>query len=102
LQRLPTARIAGREVRVAVGVRARLLGLAGLDVERVGSGLLIPHCSSVHTFGMRFPLDLVFLDELGRQVSTRHAIGPRRLATDRRAAAVLELPSAAQAAVAAR
>jgi len=85
LRRLPVAVVLDREVRVAVGTRARLLGLAHLDRDRVGPGLLIPRCASVHTFGMRFALDLVFLDGEGRPVSFRRAVPPRRLAWDRRA-----------------
>jgi trehalose synthase len=81
-------------VAVAVGLRARLLGLAGLDREQAGPGLLIPRCSSVHTFGMRFALDLVFLDRDGRPCSVRRAAPPRRFAFDRRASSVLELPCA--------
>jgi uncharacterized protein len=95
LRRLPTTAIAGHEVAVAAGLRARLLGLAWLDRERAGAGLLIPRCSSVHTFGMRFALDLFFLDEDGRELSVRRGIGPRRFASDRRASAVLELPTGA-------
>ena len=94
LRRLPTATVAGRDVPVARGLRARLLGLSHLDRERAGAGLLIPGCSSVHTFGMRFALDLVFLDEAGREVSARRCVRPRRIVADRRAVAVLELPSA--------
>ncbi|HET8862024.1 MAG TPA: DUF192 domain-containing protein, partial [Solirubrobacterales bacterium] len=82
----------GREVPCAAGARARLLGLAHLDRAQAGAGLLIPRCSSVHTFGMRFALDLVFLDRDGRPCSVRRAVPPRRLAWDRRATAVLELP----------
>lgn len=93
LRRLPTATILGREVPVAAGALARLLGLAHLDRERAGPGLLIPRCRSVHTFGMRFALDLVFLDREGRPISFRRAVPPRRHAWDRRASAVLELPS---------
>lgn len=89
---LPTVEALGREVPCATGARARLLGLAHLDHAQVGAGLLIPHCSSVHTFGMRFALDLVFLDGNGRPCSVRRAVPPRRLAWDRRASAVLELP----------
>jgi trehalose synthase len=92
LRRLPTVEVLGREVPSATDAQARLLGLAHLDREDVGSGLLIPRCSSVHTFGMRFPLDLVFLDGDGRPCSVRRAVPPRRLAWDRRATAVLELP----------
>lgn len=82
--------------RVAVGVRARLLGLAHLDLDEAGPGLLIPRCSSVHTFGMRFPLDLVFLDRGGRPLFIRREVPPRRFAWDRRASAVLELPCGAE------
>lgn len=93
LDRLPRRAVLGREVPVAVGFRARLLGLAFLGREQAGAGLLIPRCSSVHTFGMRFALDLVFLDELGVPLATRRNVPPRRLARHRRAAAVLEVPS---------
>jgi uncharacterized protein len=88
---LPTAVVLGREVPVASSLRSRLLGLAHLDVEVAGPGLLIPRCSSVHTVGMRFPLDLVFLDRDGRPCSIRREITPRRFAWDRRARSVLEL-----------
>ena len=70
----------GREVPVATGFRARLLGLACLDREEAGPGLLIPRCASVHTFGMRFALDLVFLDATGGvAVRRRGAAAPGRL-----------------------
>jgi trehalose synthase len=90
--RLPTAAVLGHEVPVARGPRARLLGLALLDRERAGAGLLIPRCSAVHTFGMRFPLDLVFLDPEGRVSSARRNVPSRRFVRDPGAGAVLELP----------
>jgi uncharacterized membrane protein (UPF0127 family) len=92
LRRLPTATVLGREVRVAQGARARLLGLAHLDLEQAGAGLLIPRCSSVHTFGMRFPLDLYFLGEHGEVVAARRRVPARRFALCRHAVAVLEVP----------
>ena len=90
-RRLPRRRVLGREVPVAVGLRARLLGLAGLRRGRAGTGLLIPRCDAVHSFGMRFELELVFLDAAGR-VLARRVLPPRRFARRRGAAAVLELP----------
>jgi uncharacterized membrane protein (UPF0127 family) len=90
---LPTATAFGRKVRVARGSRARFLGLAYLDREQAGAGLLIPRCSSVHTVGMRFPLDLYFLDGQGEVVAVRRGVPPRRLAFCGRARAVLELPA---------
>lgn len=93
LRRLPGATVLGREVRVARGARARFLGLAHLDRGQAGPGLLIPHCSSVHTFGMRFGLDLYFLGGRGEVVAVRRGVPPRRLAFCGRAQAVLELPA---------
>lgn len=75
---------------------SRLLGLAHLDRERAGTGLLIPGCRCVHTFGMRFPLCLVFLDADDRPLRVVERLGPRRIAACRGARAVLELPAAAE------
>jgi uncharacterized protein len=97
LRALPTVTIGGLEIAVAVGFRARLLGLSGLDRDEAGAGLLIPRCASVHTFGMRFALDLVFLDRRGRVLETRRGMPPRRLVwAQSGAAAVLELPAAGE------
>lgn len=95
LSRLPVVTAVDREVCLACGWRARLLGLAALDREESGAGLLIPRCSSVHTFGMRFSLDLYFLDREGAVIATRLAVPPKRLAFCGSASAVLELPAGA-------
>jgi uncharacterized membrane protein (UPF0127 family) len=85
--------VQGREVPVAVGFSSRLAGLAGLRRDEVGAGLLIPRCSSVHTFGMRFALDLLFLDGHGEVLAIRRGVRPRRFASHRCAVAVLEIPA---------
>ncbi len=84
----------GREVAVAIGPRARLLGLARLECAEAGAGLLIPRCASVHTFGMRFPLDLFFLGRDGVPLAVRRGVPSRRLLWQRGATAVLEVPTA--------
>ena len=89
----PRVEMWGRRVPVALSRRARLLGLALLDRRGAGAGLLVPGCRSVHTFGMRFALDLVFLDRSLRPVSLRRAVAPGRVAFERDARAVLELPA---------
>jgi uncharacterized protein len=89
---MPSATVLGFNVPVATTRRARLLGLAFLDRVEAGEGLLIPRCRSVHTFGMRFALDLVFLAE-GRVVDLRRQVPPRRVIRCGTADAVLELPS---------
>ena len=87
-------RVLGIGVPVATGFSARLLGLGGLASGRAGVGLLLPRCRSVHTLGMRFALDLIFLDRDDRVVGVVHAIGPGRVVAERRASAVLELQAA--------
>jgi uncharacterized membrane protein (UPF0127 family) len=85
--------VSGVEVPVARGLQARLLGLALLRRERAGAGLLIPRCSCVHTFGMLFQVDLVFLDRGGLTVREIRGLAPLRVCACRGAAAVLETPS---------
>jgi uncharacterized protein len=77
----------------ATGFRSRFLGLAWRERSQVGPGLLIPRCSSVHTFGMHFELDVYFLDRAGRVLSVRRGVPPRRMLWHRGASAVLEIPS---------
>jgi hypothetical protein len=89
----PLQVVAGNEVPVAVGIRARLLGLALLDREVAGPGLLIPRCAAVHTFGMRFALDVYFLGSGDETLDIRRAVPPRRFVAHRGAVAVLELPA---------
>ncbi len=81
-------------VYVARSARARLLGLAWLDELAPDCGLLIPGCRSIHTFGMRFALDVDFLDADGRLLRRVEAVAPRRIVWCRGAAAVLERRSA--------
>jgi len=89
---LGRTRILGAKVPVAATFPSRFLGLALLSRERAGPGLLIPRCRSVHTFGMRFALDVLFLDEAGRVLELRRAVSPNRVVRCPGAIAVLELP----------
>ena len=54
-------------------------GLARLDSMPEWVALHIPRCRSVHTFTMRFPLDLIWLDKAGGVVRVDRAVPPRRL-----------------------
>jgi uncharacterized protein len=90
---LERRQLLGLEVPVATTRLSRVLGLALLTRERAGAGLLIPGCRSVHTFGMRFPLDLLFLDRESRVIEIRRNVPPGRLIRMREAAAIVELPS---------
>jgi uncharacterized protein len=57
----------------------RMRGLAKLDSLPDRYALHIPRCRSVHTFTMRFPLDLIWLDGDGRPVRIDRAVPPNRM-----------------------
>jgi uncharacterized membrane protein (UPF0127 family) len=79
------------EIVVARSFRARLLGLAFRRAPPDDAALLIPGCRSVHTFGMRFALDLVWLDREGFVVAVDRSVRPGRVRVCRAAVAVLEV-----------
>jgi uncharacterized membrane protein (UPF0127 family) len=73
----------------------RLRGLLGLGADdfRNGSGLWIVPCRGVHTLGMGFPIDVLYLDHNLTVIDVRAAVPPWRFTPVRpRAASVLELP----------
>jgi hypothetical protein len=79
------------EVEVADSGQKRgkgLLGRKGLDP---GTGLWIVPCEAVHTFGMQFPIDLVYLDRKHRIKKVRSCVPPWRMSACLSAHSVLEL-----------
>ena len=58
-----------------------------------GEGLWIVPCESVHTFFMKFSIDLVYLDKQRRVRKVRRAVPPWRLSACLGANSVLELPA---------
>jgi uncharacterized membrane protein (UPF0127 family) len=68
----------------------RLRGLARLDAMPAVYALELPRCRSVHTFAMRFPLDLVWLGKDGRPVRIDRAVPPNRMKLCLRARSVVE------------
>lgn len=71
----------------------RRKGLLGRSSLPQGEGLWIVPCEAVHTFGMRFPIDLVYLDRRYRVVKTRSNVPAWRLSACIRAHSVVELPA---------
>jgi hypothetical protein len=71
--------------------------LAGLLPRRAlppGEGLWIVPCQSVHTIGMRFPIDVVFLDREGVIIHFEENMKPFRISRHiSRARGVLEIPA---------
>lgn len=77
----------------------RAVGLLGRSGLLPGEGLVLPQCSQVHMFGMRFPIDVVFCSYDHRIVDLQPALKPWRLSRSVKTASyVIELPSGAAAA----
>jgi hypothetical protein len=71
----------------------RRKGLLGRDGLSPGEGLWIAPCESVHTFFMRFPIDLVYLDRRHQVKKVRSNVAPWRMSACLSAKSVLELPA---------
>ena len=70
---------------------ARSKGLLGRSSLAPGEGLWILPCEAIHTFGMRFPIDLVYLDRKLRVRKVRSGVVPWRMSGCLSAHSVLEL-----------
>ena len=91
LAALPTRDLAGGlRVHDARGLGARGRGLGGLDALPADRALRIPRCRAVHTFTMRFALDLIWMGPDGAVVRIDRAVPPRRHRGCARARAVVE------------
>jgi uncharacterized membrane protein (UPF0127 family) len=90
LRRLPVHQLDdGLRVHDARGMRARRRGLGRLDTLPADRALHL-RCRAVHTFTMRFPLDLIWLDADGAVVRVDRDVPPRRHRGCARARAVIE------------
>jgi len=73
----------------------RLKGLLGSAELKQDEGMLIEPCNSVHTFGMNYSLDVVYLDKHGTVIKCISQMPPRRLSLARKARYTLELAAGA-------
>lgn len=64
------------EIDIADHFLTRLSGLLFKDPKTYRRGLFFMRCNSIHTLGMRFPIDLVFLDKNLQVIDKRTAIPP--------------------------
>lgn len=89
--------VEGRETPLATTVEtafdsaSRKKGLLGRDGLADGTALVIAPCSAVHTFAMRFPIDVIFAQRDGRIVKMRQAMPVSRVSGAIRAFAVIEM-----------
>ena len=76
---LDTGRVVSEDLHVAVSFGKRLVGLMGREALGCGEGLLLERCPSIHTFFMRFPIDLAYLDGSFRGVAEHAGVQPWRV-----------------------
>jgi uncharacterized membrane protein (UPF0127 family) len=81
-----------RRIETAFDSAARNRGLLGRTHLDSGSALIIAPCWSVHTFFMRFTIDVIFAGRDGQVISVRSRLRPWRLAAGWGAYATIELP----------
>jgi hypothetical protein len=87
-------RVVAERLRPAHTHWTRLRGLLGTRTLPAGDGLWIRPCRQVHMFGMRYAIDVVFLDDAHRVVGLTTALAPGRISPKvPEATSVLELPA---------
>jgi uncharacterized membrane protein (UPF0127 family) len=87
------AAVLASAARVAVTMADRRRGLLGRTDLPAGEGLILAPCVSIHTWFMRFAIDVLFVDTGGRVLKIAAALPAWRLAASPRAFATIELPA---------
>ncbi|MGA7239059.1 MAG: DUF192 domain-containing protein [Bryobacteraceae bacterium] len=82
----------GAAIEIADTSAKRRTGLLKHNGLAPGEGLWIVPCESVHTFFMKFPIDLVYLDRKCTVRKVRHAVKPWRMSACFSAHSIIELP----------
>jgi uncharacterized protein len=85
--------VLGTSIEVANHAATRRKGLLGRSGLSSGEGIWIVPCESVHTFWMKFPIDLVYLDRDKKVKKVRSDVAPWRLSVCLSAHSVLEFAS---------
>ncbi|MCB9475300.1 MAG: DUF192 domain-containing protein [Deltaproteobacteria bacterium] len=81
-------------LEVASTIARRTIGLMFRASMEAGEGLLIPNCRAIHTFGMRFSIDVLFLDASYKIVTIRENVAPGQVVICRQNGVhTLEIPA---------
>ncbi len=91
-------RILAAEVLTAFDSESRRRGLLGVNGLQPGRALIIAPTNAIHTWFMRFDIDVAFVAKDGRVVKIRHRLKPWRMSGAIRGFAVVELTAGALAA----
>jgi uncharacterized membrane protein (UPF0127 family) len=92
LRNATNARVIATHTEAALTRGDRRRGLLGRDSLPPGHAMLIAPCTSVHTWFMRFTIDVIFVKRDGSVVKTCRAVRPWRMAMGWGAYATVELP----------
>ena len=98
-----TNEVVARRVLMARTALQQMVGLLGERMLPEGHGLILPRCQAVHTWGMRFSIDVLFVDRDWQIVALVPGLSPWRVSPMVwRADAVIELPAGTAAKLALR
>ncbi|MSV28360.1 MAG: DUF192 domain-containing protein [Bryobacterales bacterium] len=86
-------KILGEAIEIAGSSATRRTGLLKHSQLKPGEGLWIAPCEAIHTFGMKFAIDVAFLDRKKSVRKVRHSLPARRMALSLLSHSVLELPA---------
>ena len=89
-----SGRVVVARMEIANSLLKQTVGLLGRDELPPDAGLWLEPCNGVHTFGMRFSIDLLFLDRNGVALKLAASVSPWRIAgLHLLARVVVELPA---------
>jgi len=71
--------IIARKIAWAGSSSERRIGLLGRGSLRTDEGIYLSPCEWLHTFGMRFPIDVAFISASGMVLAVHHGLKPNRL-----------------------
>jgi uncharacterized protein len=92
LMNVRNERVLADRVLPAFDSRSRRRGLLSHANLPRGSAMIVAPTNAIHTFFMRFSIDVAFIDRAGRVVKARPGVRPWRIVVAPRAFAVIELP----------
>jgi hypothetical protein len=87
-----TGHVLANFCRVAIGPEETRIGLLRSPKLQPGEGLLLAPCHAIHTVGMPFNIDVVFLDETDIVLGAVSDVGPGKQVMSPGAVSCLELP----------
>jgi uncharacterized membrane protein (UPF0127 family) len=95
---LTSGTVVANAVRAASTPWERVVGLIGARELEAEGGLWLEPCSTIHTMGMRFPIDVVLMDRAGRVVAIAPNVPPLRpFVSHKSTAIIVELPAGSTA-----